>query len=87
MTEETLTCLLMVHNFINLQKKILKLFQIICASEMFQKIFKQATWKKKKKKKRKKTTGFNGSICNFSVDYYAIGVNHIKDIHLIKKMT
>ena len=45
---------------------------------MFQKIFQQVTWKK---------TGFNGHIYDFSVDYDAIDVDNILDIHkyLIKK--
>ena len=34
-----------------------------------------------------KKTGFTGYVCDFSVDYYAIGVDDIKDIHkyLMKK--
>ena len=36
-----------------------------------------------------KTTGFNGYVHDFSVDYDAIAVNDILDIHkyLMKKMT
>ena len=35
----------------------------------------------------KKKTGFNGYVCDFSVDYVAITVNDFKDIHkyLMKK--
>ena len=47
---QIVTCLLMVHK---LQQTTLRLFQIICAWEMFQKILQQLTWKK---------TGFNGYI-------------------------
>ena len=36
------------------------------------KIFQQVTWKK---------TGFYGYIYDFSVDYNAIDVDNIKDIH------
>ena len=45
---------------------------------MFQKIFLKVTWKK---------TGFNGHIYDFSVDYNAIDVDNILDIHkyLMKK--
>ena len=48
---------------------------------MYQKIFQQVTWKKTKK------TGFNGYICDFSVDYNVIDADNIKDIHkyLMKK--
>ena len=41
--EQTVTCFLMVQKFINLQQKILRLLQIICAWEMFQKILQQVT--------------------------------------------
>ena len=45
---------------------------------MFQKIFEQVTLKK---------TGFNGQIYHFSVDYDAVAVDDILDIHkyLMKK--
>ena len=71
--EQTVTCLLMVQKFINLQQKILRLFQIIC----FQIILS----------KQHEKTGHNGNIYDFSVDYDAIDVDHIKDIHkyLMKK--
>ena len=39
---------------------------------MFEKIFQQVIWKK---------TGFNGQIYDFSVDYDAIVVSDILDIH------
>ena len=44
--EQTVTCLIMVQKFTNLKQMILKLYQIVCAWEMFQKIFQQETWKK-----------------------------------------
>ena len=61
--------LLMVQKYINLQQKILWLFQIIFVKEMFQKIFQKVTWKK---------TGFNGYIYDF---IYTIPVNDILDTH------
>ena len=45
---------------------------------MLQNIFSTSNMKK---------TGFNGYVCDFSVDYDSIDVNNIKDIHkyLMKK--
>ena len=76
--EQTVTYLLMVQKFINLQQKIQKLIHIIYAQEIFQKIFLQAILKK---------TGFNAYIYDFSADYDSIDVDNIKDIHkyLMKK--
>ena len=39
------------------------------------------------KKKKKTTTGFNGYVCDFSVDYDATDIDDIKDIrkYLMKK--
>ena len=39
--EQTVSCLIMVQKFKNLQQQILRLFQIIFAWGMFQKIFQQ----------------------------------------------
>ena len=45
---------------------------------MFQKILQQVTWKK---------SGFNGQVSDLSVDYDAVNVDDILDIHryLMKK--
>ena len=44
-------------------------------------------WSVDNMKKKTTTTGFNGYVYDFSVDYVAITVNDIKDIHkyLMKK--
>ena len=76
--QQTVTCLLMLQKFINLQQKILSLFQIILCLGNASKDFSAINMKK---------TGFNGYIYDFSVDYNLIDVDHIKDIHkyLMKK--
>ena len=72
--EQTVTYSLMVQKSKNSKQKILKLFQIICAWEMFQKKFHQVTWKKE--------NGFNGHIYDFNIDYDTIDVDDILDIHM-----
>ena len=75
--EQTVIYLLMVKKFINLEQKILWLFQIICLGNVSKK-FSASNMKK---------TGFNGYIYDFRVDYDSIAVNDILDIHkyLIEK--
>ena len=74
--EQTVTCLLMAQKFIHSQEKILKLFQIICAWEI--KGFSASNMRK---------TGCNDHIYDFTVDYDAVDVDGILDIHkyLMKK--
>ena len=73
--EQTVTCLLIVQKFINLQQKI---FPNNLCLENVSRDFSASNMK---------TTRFNGCIYDFSVDYNSIDVNHIKGIHkyLIKK--
>ena len=73
--EQTVTRLLMVQKFINLQQKI---FPNNLCLEGVSKDFSASNMK---------TTRFNGCIYDFSVDYNSIDVNHINNIHkyLMKK--
>ena len=52
----------------NSKEKTLKVFQMYCVLEMFQKIFYQVTWKKQ---------DFIELFCEFSAEYGAISVDHI----------
>ena len=73
--EQIVIYLWMVQKFINLKQKILKLYQVyLCLGK---------DWSADNVKK----TGFNGYIYDFSVDYNATDIDHVKDIHkyLMKK--
>ena len=76
--EKTVICLFIVKKFINSKQKILRLQQLCYVQEIFQKTGQQIIWKK---------TGLNGYVYDFSVDYDAIAVDDILDIHnyLMKK--
>ena len=76
--EQIIIYLLMVQKLSNLKQKILKLLQL---HYDFKKILKD--WSVDNIKK----TVFNGYVCDFSVDYDAVAVDDIKDIHkyLMKK--
>ena len=76
--EQIVIYLLMVQKLSNLKQKILKLLQL---HYDFKKILKD--WSVDNIKK----TVFNGYVCDFSVDYDAVAVDDIKDIHkyLMKK--
>ena len=75
--EQIVVYLLMVQKLLNLKQKILKLWHILCVQETFQ------NWSVDNMKK----TGLNGYVYDFSVDYDAIPMNDILDIHkyLMKK--
>ena len=62
---------------LNLKQKILRLLQLRCLGNISE------DWSADNMKK----TGFTGSVYDFSVDYNAIAVDDIKDIHkyLMKK--
>ena len=68
----------MAPKLLNLNQKILKFFHIHYAQETFQENGQYIIWKK---------TGLNGYVYDFSVDYDAIAVDDILDIHkyLMKK--
>ena len=67
----------MVQKLLNLKQKILRLLQFHCLGNISE------DWSADNMKK----TGFTGSVYDFSVDYNAIAVDDIKDIHkyLMKK--
>ena len=68
---QIVTYLSMVQQFINLRQKILRLQQLYYVGSV----------------DNMKKAGFNGYVYDFSVDYDAVAVDDIKDIHkyLIKK--
>ena len=71
--EQTVIYLLMVQKFINLKQKILRLFLRNISKDFFVDNIKK--------------TGLNGYAYDFSVDYHAIVVDDMLDIHkyLMKK--
>ena len=69
---QTVIYSLMVQKFINSKQKILKLQQHYYVLETFQKDFSVDNMKK---------TGLNGYVYDFSVNYDAIAVDDILDIH------
>ena len=76
--EQTVICLSMVRKFINLKRNILKIVATpLCLGNI------SKDWSVDNMKK----TGFNGYVYDFSVDYDAIAVDDILDIHsyLMKK--
>ena len=77
--KQIVTYLLMVQKFINLKQKILRLYQVHYAQEIFQKTGPQIIWNDR--------TGFTDYVYDFSVDYDSIAAGDIKDIHkyLMKK--
>ena len=76
--EQIVIYLLRVQKFINLKQKILTLEQLYHVYETFKKTDQQIIYKK---------AGLNGYVYDFSVDYDAIAVDDILDIHkyLMKK--
>ena len=76
--EQTVICLSMVRKFINLKRKILKIAATpLCLGNI------SKDWSVD----NMKDTGLNGYVYDFSVDYDAIAVDDILDIHkyLMKK--
>ena len=76
--EQIVIYLLRVQKFINLKQKILTLEQLYHVYETFKKTDQQIIYKK---------AGLNGYVYDFSVDYDAIAVDDMLDIHkyLMKK--
>ena len=76
--EQTVTYLLMTLKFLNLKQKTLKLMQFHYFQETFHKGFSVENMKK---------TGFYGYANDFGIDFDAIAVDDILDIHkyLMKK--
>ena len=75
--EKTVIYLLMVKKFMNSKQKILRLQQLHYVQQIFQKTCQY------------KKTVLNGYVYDFSVDYDAVAVDDILEIHkyLMKKMT
>ena len=84
--EQTISCLLMVEKFINLHK--FTYIHKFINSEIFSNNMCLGNVSKDFSATNMKQTGFNGQIYDFSIDYDAISVNDILDIHeyLTKKM-
>ena len=76
--EQIVICLLIVKKFVNSKQNILRLQQLHYVQETLQKTGQQIKLKK---------TGFNRYVYDFSLDYDAIAVDDILDIHkyLMKK--
>ena len=69
--EQIVVYLLMGHQLLNLEQKILRLQLLHCAQETFQ------DWPAE----NKKNTGLNGYIYDSSADHDAVSVDDILDIH------